>query len=678
MRATQTPKAESAAALVEEDAMNARDWYRRIPVPLFFVAMGSILAGCSAMATLGRLDSAPPIEPQPTSSPAASGHGLISGRVWLDSCPADSLCPQEGPAAGGDGIEQPEEAGFEGVLIHLGEGSCPSVGLRETRSGPNGIYFFTDLEVGTYCLSVDPGGDGNPARLGDGFWSHPNRVPGLSQITVTMRQAGETRLASFGWSPTQPTPTPSAIPEAATPPTSTPPATCLDKVEFVKDVTVPDNSRFDGDERFNKTWRLRNAGTCRWSADYDLVFLSGNRMRGPERQALLGSVDPGQVVDLTVALRSPEDDGFYRGYWLLSNAEGRYFGIGPKANGPIWVQIIVGPLGTSTSGTWRGEYFARRDLRGTVGFVRNDPVIDFNWERHSPGSPLGVDDFSVRWTGNALFDRGTYRFRVGVDDGARLWVDDDLVIDTWESGSWRKLTTNVALTKGTHKIRLEYFERRGDARVQLSWNRVSSPSYPQWKGRYWDNRELRGDPDLVRNDREVDFNWKKGSPAAGLPSDDFSARWTRTVDFAEGTYRFTAHSDDGLRLYLDDELLIDRWQDSDGSEAYTADIHLDGEMQVKVEYYERAGSARVDLRWQRLEPTATPTASPVPSDTPTATDTPGPTATDTASASPTTTPTPTATETAPGSETATPTPSPTPKASATDACDSSRVPCQGT
>jgi hypothetical protein len=135
-----------------------------------------------------------------------------------------------------------------------------------------------------------------------------------------------------------------------------------------------------------------------------------------------------------------------------------------------------------------------------------------------------------------------------------------------------------------------------------------------WRGEYFANRELQGDPVLVRNDGYVDFNWGEGSPAPTIPVNGFSARWARTRQFREGTFHFTITVDDGVRLWVDDTLLINEWHD--GQATYAADLHLtQGTHALRIEYYENLGGALIQFDWQQVEePTPTPTAgTPAPS-----------------------------------------------------------------
>ena len=82
-------------------------------------------------------------------------------------------------------------------------------------------------------------------------------------------------------------------------------------------------------------------------------------------------------------------------------------------------------------GSWRGEYYNNRTLSGAPALVRYESAVNFDWGWVGPGDGLPATDFSVRWTGLFEFEGGTYRFTITCDDGARVWVDDALVIDRW-------------------------------------------------------------------------------------------------------------------------------------------------------------------------------------------------------------------------------------------------------
>jgi hypothetical protein len=163
---------------------------------------------------------------------------------------------------------------------------------------------------------------------------------------------GNPVIARAGSVPPPPTVTgtPPTATATSTAPTSPPtvPASSCDKAQFISDVTVPDGTTFAPGATFNKTWRLKNVGSCTWTTSYQLVFYSGAQMGGPSALTFPQSVAPGQTVDLTVTLIAPNTAGSYRGYWMFKNASGALFGIGTLANKPWWVDIRVSGTSAAT------------------------------------------------------------------------------------------------------------------------------------------------------------------------------------------------------------------------------------------------------------------------------------------------------------------------------------------
>jgi len=121
---------------------------------------------------------------------------------------------------------------------------------------------------------------------------------------------------------------------------SSTPTTNCNIAKFVKDVNAPDNTEFPPNTTFTKTWRLENAGTCTWTPEYKLVFYQGDKMKAPDFVLLQKEVQPGETVDISVTMTSPESPGAYKGEWKLRGPDGTIFGTGKNGN-PIWVQILV-------------------------------------------------------------------------------------------------------------------------------------------------------------------------------------------------------------------------------------------------------------------------------------------------------------------------------------------------
>jgi len=125
---------------------------------------------------------------------------------------------------------------------------------------------------------------------------------------------------------------------------------------------------------------------------------------------------------------------------------------------------------------WRGEYFNNMMHSGAPALVRNDAQIDFNWGSSSPATGIvNADQFSAHWTRQLDLPASSYRFTLTVDDGARLWVNNHLLIDTWRTQSPRTYTADIYLPGGEIPIELEYYENDGGAVVQLAWTLVMLP-----------------------------------------------------------------------------------------------------------------------------------------------------------------------------------------------------------
>ena len=318
--------------------------------------------------------------------------------------------------------------------------------------------------------------------------------------------------------------------------------------------------------------------------------------------------------------------------------------------------------------TWEADYWDNTTLSGDAVISREDETLSFDWEDGSPGTGITADRFSARWLRHLSIsaeEAGTYIFTAEVDDGVRLWVDDVLRIDSWIEQAKASYAARLHLSEGQHLIRVEYFELTGAASISVSWEREQDLPTTYWRGEYYNNSSLQGPVHTTRGDARINFDWGYESPLDGLNQDEFSVRWSRSLQLPAGDYRFTATVDDGVRLLVGDRTLIDFWQVQTAT-TYSQIIYLDGSaVTVRMEYYEGTGQAEARLTWNRLDTSATPTPTPT-GPTPTSTTTPPAGSTPTATATPPATYTPAPTSTAatsptPGpTSTSGPTPTPTP------------------
>ena len=114
------------------------------------------------------------------------------------------------------------------------------------------------------------------------------------------------------------------------------------------------------------------------------------------------------------------------------------------------------------------------------------------------------------------------------------------------------------------------------------------------KGEYFDNEDLTGPPAMVRNDARINFRWGDDSFADGHPVDHFSIRWTGYfIPTKTDDYKFFSSADDGVRLFIDDQQVINDWQPhSETMDSYSAHFEAGRAYKVRFEYFESVGGAR--------------------------------------------------------------------------------------
>jgi LysM repeat protein len=266
---------------------------------------------------------------------------------------------------------------------------------------------------------------------------------------------------------------------------------------------------------------------------------------------------------------------------------------------------------------WKGEYFNNQDLAGAPSVVRNDYAIAFNWGVGWPSPKISADHFSVRWTRTFNVSEGTYRFSVNVDDGARLWVDNILVLDQWHTASGQTYVVDVPVGAGSHFVRLEYYEDTGTAYAYLNYVKVGSSTQPiatpipgvpptppsngtagsAWTCTYFKNQFLE-EPAGIVIVPAIGFNWGGKSPYPGVPSGLWSMRCT-SVQYipSSGLYEFNAKVDDGVRLFVDGNAVISAWTNHAGTtQIGTASLGA-GPHNMTVEYYQFGHDSLLYVWW---------------------------------------------------------------------------------
>jgi hypothetical protein len=245
--------------------------------------------------------------------------------------------------------------------------------------------------------------------------------------------------------------------------------------------------------------------------------------------------------------------------------------------------------------TWRARYWNNKSMSGDPVVDRQEKNINHDWGEGSPDDKVHSDEFSARWTRVINFPAGNYRFTATMDDGMRVWLGETLILDSWYDSQAHSQMVTRYIPAAEQRVKVEYYENGGDAQAKLAIEPLSTANIVRWRGEYFSNPTLSGSPTLVRNDDQINFDWGGGSPAANIPADNFSVRWSRTVNLDQGRYRFTTATDDGVRLWVNGRLLIDKWFDQ-APTTYSTEIDLPGgPAEIRMEYYEGSGGASARL-----------------------------------------------------------------------------------
>ncbi|HLE48893.1 MAG TPA: PA14 domain-containing protein [Patescibacteria group bacterium] len=145
----------------------------------------------------------------------------------------------------------------------------------------------------------------------------------------------------------------------------------------------------------------------------------------------------------------------------------------------LFIQLLAGVTSVQAqaipTGKFLGSYYNGRNFE-TLAFTRETPEISFGWGWGSPDPAIYADNFSIRWQGNFIFEDADYQFTVRSDDGVRLYIDGNKIIDSWKGQHYATFKAIRRITPGTHLVVLEYFESIQSAAIKAEWIKLSSAS----------------------------------------------------------------------------------------------------------------------------------------------------------------------------------------------------------
>ena len=179
-----------------------------------------------------------------------------------------------------------------------------------------------------------------------------------------------------------------------------------------------------------------------------------------DREEVANGTNTATVVETTFDPGTLQNDRTY--YWRVDEFNG--------------VELITGDVWSFTtlpagSGGLQAEYFSDvTDLTGIPKVTRMDPQIDFNWNQDVPAQTINRELFSVRWIGEIEIPAtDTYTFTTRSNDGSRIYMDDQLVVNDWGTHSARDTSGMLHLEAGAYPIVVEYMQDGANANIVVSW-----------------------------------------------------------------------------------------------------------------------------------------------------------------------------------------------------------------
>ena len=250
--------------------------------------------------------------------------------------------------------------------------------------------------------------------------------------------------------------------------------------------------------------------------------------------------------------------------------------------------------------------------KATSGFNDNETLLlDQTWGMNDP---VGVNQpFSVRWKGSFNFSGGNYLFDfTGLDDSTRVWVDGVIANndfwDIWAEGVYgaANLKRTIAIPAGVHEIWIDYQDLDVWSQIKLSWTKVVVPEVcvPAGSGTGITATIFSGTNFNTQRNTHIDsnINFAPSDPIGVTytgSGDNFSVRWEGEIEpRCTETYTFYTYTDDGVRLWVNNTQLVDKWVGQSPKEwSGTVNLTAGQKYPIKMEYFEGAVTGVAQLSW---------------------------------------------------------------------------------
>ena len=254
-----------------------------------------------------------------------------------------------------------------------------------------------------------------------------------------------------------PLPSPTLQPVEITPPTATAaptvtgipplylnPSTAYGcyNAAFVENVTVPAGTDYKPGDKFLKTWRLMNTGTCDWTAEFKITYVGGN-LFGSDTTKIRQRVGVGNTADISLEMVAPSGSGTVVSNWQMATAEGNLFG--PVLQ--VSIDLPGSTAATSTGGCYNASLVSNVTIPNGTEFSPGDRFTK-TWQINNSGTCEWTRDFKITYVGGNLFGSDTTKIRKFVAAGDNTNISLDMVAPGGSGtvvSSWQMATDSGTL-----------------------------------------------------------------------------------------------------------------------------------------------------------------------------------------------------------------------------------------
>jgi glucose/arabinose dehydrogenase len=246
--------------------------------------------------------------------------------------------------------------------------------------------------------------------------------------------------------------------------------------------------------------------------------------------------------------------------------------------------FTIPTTGETSANVWYRIYLTVRDSAGATQTVQRD-IQPRKVTLTLATSPAGLQ---LRLDGQPVATPFTFEAVVGIVRSLEAPASQVSGSTTYEFVSWSDggAAAHTVSTPATNTTYTATYRAAGSGGTGIGLS-----------GTYFDDANFTG-ASVTRIDPTIDFTWGLGAPAAGIGADTFSVRWVGQIEAPySGTYTFYTQGDEGIRLWVNNVQLVNHWNSRGSEDSATIVLAAGQRYAIRIEYYERRGSATARLLW---------------------------------------------------------------------------------